>query len=78
MVAIKYEMPGRCVSAGTLVPNYGAANVAPILKDQSLLSSKRRPHSQTYKWSRNEQILVTSPVGTRSQEQLCWRRTAAI
>jgi hypothetical protein len=36
-------LTGRCVSAGTLVRNYGATNVAPTQIDQPLLSSKRTP-----------------------------------
>jgi hypothetical protein len=47
-------LTGHCVSASTLVLNYGATNVAPIPKDQPLLSSKRRPNFQTRKWSWNE------------------------
>jgi hypothetical protein len=32
----------RSVSAGTLIPNYGAANVTDAQKDQTLFSSKGR------------------------------------
>jgi hypothetical protein len=46
---------GRCVSAGTVVLKYGAANVASTQKEKPLLSSKRRPRLQTYKRSWNEQ-----------------------
>jgi hypothetical protein len=45
---------GRCVSAGELVQNYGVTNVAPTQKDKPFLSTKRRPHLQTYKPSWNE------------------------
>jgi hypothetical protein len=41
-------LPGRCVSAGTLVMNYCATNVAPTQKHQPLISSKRGPHSQAH------------------------------
>jgi hypothetical protein len=39
-------LPGRCMSAGTLVLNYGATNVAPTQEDQLLLSLKRMPNFQ--------------------------------
>jgi hypothetical protein len=55
----------RCASAGTLVQNYGATNVAPTQKDKPLLSSKRGTHFQTRKRSWN-------------QEQECWQVPAAI
>jgi hypothetical protein len=52
----KFEMPllGLCVSAGTLMRNYGATNVAPTQEDRPLLSSKRRPRYRTRKRSWNE------------------------
>jgi hypothetical protein len=34
-------LPGRCVSAGALVLNYGATNVAPTQRDRHLLSSAK-------------------------------------
>jgi hypothetical protein len=40
--------PGHWVSAGTLALNCGATNAAPAQKDQSLLSSKRRPNFKTH------------------------------
>jgi hypothetical protein len=48
-------LPGPCVSVGTLVLNCGATNATPTQKHKHLLSSKRRPHFQTHKWSCNEQ-----------------------
>jgi hypothetical protein len=52
---VQMPLPGRWVSAGTLVRNYGATNLAPTQKDKPLLSSKRRPHFKTRKRSWNEQ-----------------------
>jgi hypothetical protein len=49
------HLPQRCISAGSFVLNYGATNLAPSQKDQSPLSSKRRSHLKTCKWSWNEQ-----------------------
>jgi hypothetical protein len=49
--------PGHCVSAGKLVLNYGATNMAPTLKDTPLLSSKGRPNLQTHTRSWNEHKL---------------------
>jgi hypothetical protein len=48
------SLPGRCLSAGTVVLNYGATNMAPAQKDQPLLSSKRTSYFQTHKSSWNE------------------------
>jgi hypothetical protein len=57
-VSIKYKCPYQdTVSAAKIVLNYGATNVAPTQKDKPLLSSKRRPHLQTQKWSWKEQKL---------------------
>jgi hypothetical protein len=38
---VPVPLPGRCVSAGTLVRNYGAENMAP---SQENLSSRRREY----------------------------------
>jgi hypothetical protein len=46
------------MSAGVLIRNYGATNVAPTQKDKPLLSLERRPHLQTHKRSWNERKLV--------------------
>jgi hypothetical protein len=54
---VKVPIPGRCMSVGTVVQNYGATDVAPTQKDKPLLSSKRRPHFQTHKLSWNEHEL---------------------
>jgi hypothetical protein len=72
MVFIKctWLFPRRCVSAGIFVLNYGATNVTFTQKDRPFLSSKRRPHFQTYKWPWNEQKFGH---GSRNQERLCWR-----
>jgi hypothetical protein len=51
------SLPGRSVSAGTLVPNYGVTNVKPTQKDQPLFSLKRGPHFQTHNWCWNEHNL---------------------
>jgi hypothetical protein len=48
MMYTKYKftyLDAACV--GTLERNYGAVNVAPTLKDKSVLSSERRPHFKT-------------------------------
>jgi hypothetical protein len=54
---VQMPFPGRCVSAGALVRNCCATNMAPTQKDKPLLSSKRRPHFQTHKRSWNERKL---------------------
>jgi hypothetical protein len=64
----KRELPGHCVNAGTLVLNYGEKNMVPSQKGQPLLSSKRRPHFQTYKLSLNEYILVMGSNEARNQK----------
>jgi hypothetical protein len=46
-----------CVSAGTLLRNYGAIKVAPAQNDRPLLSSKRRSHCRTHKRFWNKQKL---------------------
>jgi hypothetical protein len=48
-------MPGRRVSAGILMLNYGATSVTATQKNQPLFSLKRRPHFQTHKRFWNEQ-----------------------
>jgi hypothetical protein len=46
----------RCVSAGTLVLNYGVQKEWRLLgKTNLLLSSKTRPRFRTHNWSWNEQ-----------------------
>jgi hypothetical protein len=45
------------MSAGTLMQNYDAINVAPTQKEKPLLSSKRRPHFETHWRSWNEHKL---------------------
>jgi hypothetical protein len=51
---VQVPLTGRSVSAGVLMRNYGATNVAPTQKAQLLFSSKIRLHFQTRKWSWNE------------------------
>jgi hypothetical protein len=46
-IIVQMPLPGRCMSAGTLVWSYDATNVAPTQKDKPLLSSKNRPNFQT-------------------------------
>jgi hypothetical protein len=48
-------LPGRCVSARTHKLNYGAKNLIRTQKWQTLISSKKEPNFQKYKWFRNEQ-----------------------
>jgi hypothetical protein len=57
-------LPGCCVSAGTLMRNYGATNVAPTQKDKPLLSFKR-PRFQTYKPCWNEYKWVPTELETK-------------
>jgi hypothetical protein len=54
---LKMPLPGRRVSAGTLMRNYNATNMGPIQRDKPLFLSKRRPHFPTYKRSWNEHKL---------------------
>jgi hypothetical protein len=71
-------LPGRRVSAGTLVLNHGATNVAHSQTNQTLLSSEMGPHLQTHERSLNGQNFVIGTDGVRNQERLCWRGPAAI
>jgi hypothetical protein len=41
---VQIPLPERCVSARTLKLNYGATNLVHTQKDQSLHSSKTKPH----------------------------------
>jgi hypothetical protein len=52
---VHMPLPGCCVSAGTLMLNYGATNMAPSQKDEPILSSKRGPHFRTNIRPWNEQ-----------------------
>jgi hypothetical protein len=44
---VQMPLPGRSVSAGTLVRNYGATDVVPIQTDQSLLCRREDPFPNT-------------------------------
>jgi hypothetical protein len=39
-------LPGRCLSAGTLIQYYDATNVEPTQRDQPFISSKKSPISE--------------------------------
>jgi hypothetical protein len=47
---VQMPLPGCCMSARTLMRNYGATNVEPTQTDKPLHSLKRRPR-QTHKGS---------------------------
>jgi hypothetical protein len=70
---VQMPLPGRCMSAGTVVLNYRAANVAPTQK------TSRRRGDRIFKrindLGTNKNLIVGSD-GARSQEQLCWRGPA--
>jgi hypothetical protein len=65
---VQMLLPGRCVSAGTPVRNYGATNVVPTQKDKPLLTSKRPPHFQTNKgsWNKHVRSWVTTRPETKN------------
>jgi hypothetical protein len=66
MVSIKYKRP--YLNAVWLRIHSSWIAVAPTQKGQPLLSSKRRPGLQTYKWPWNEEKFGH---GLLNQEQLC-------
>jgi hypothetical protein len=64
------QMPllGRCVSVGTFVLNYGVTIVAPTLKDQPIVSSKRTAYLQTQKRAWNDRNFGHVPrLGTKTR-----------
>jgi hypothetical protein len=71
-------LPGRFLSASTLVRNYHATNLAPTQKYQPLLSPKRRPQFQTHKGSWNEHKFGHGYRKGPKPKRLCWRGPAAI
>jgi hypothetical protein len=65
--------PGRCVSAGALLLNYGAINVALLRKTN--LSSRRRGDaiSERINGLETNRNVFMGLEGARNQERLCWR-----
>jgi hypothetical protein len=69
---------GCCFYKARNLPLVGLYLHGNSFKDKTLLSSKRKPHFQTYKWSWNDNNLVIRPDGTQNQEELCWQGPAEI
>jgi hypothetical protein len=66
---IQMPLPGYCVSAGTLVLNFGVTNMVPTQKHKTLPPiDEAVPTSKYINGLGTNRNFVMSPAGSRSQE----------